>query len=639
MAASQKSAHANVPVPVNMEMSHVADKSVRVAEKSKQYKIAYRDLTLKAVQKNGAERRILDGITGYALPGEMMAVMGPSGSGKTTLLNAVAGRLKSTNKSKFSGDITFNGHSHKDVGFKRIAAYVMQDDAMVGVLTVKENILFSANMRLPFSMSHEEKLARVNHAIEACGLTKVANTRIGTFFLRGISGGERRRTSLAVEMVTRPSIMLLDEPTSGLDSASAYHVVKHLRKTCEQERMCVMMTIHQPSSEVFDLFQKVHLVQSGKTFFFGSRTDLISYMEGIGKPIPLYSNPADFVMSVVNTDFVGNDDSAKAAVAEIIEKFATSPQYKQLQSDAQTHASKVEGDAMPVKPEKNNAFVHLWFLIRRALTVSRRDILVYWIRVAMYVMLALLMGSVWYDVSNSQDTINDRFAAYFFSVAFLCFMAVVGIPAFLEDRRVFARERASGVYSPSAYVISNFLVSIPFVFFVAFMFTVVAYPMMALNKSSKSFGQFLVLLYLALMVAENLAITVAAIIPNFIGSLTVVSFCNGFFMLVQGFFVRKTNIPDFWYYWGHFWSYQKYPFEAMVKWGFEGQEFDCGASCHCVFPTTSNLTCAFTGEDVLREFDYSDVNPEHWIGVLIGMIIGYRILFWVALKYRTPPPL
>eukprot|EP00299_Pterocystis_sp_00344_P018019 c9009_g1_i3.p1 GENE.c9009_g1_i3~~c9009_g1_i3.p1 ORF type:complete len:397 (-),score=100.79 c9009_g1_i3:32-1222(-) len=394
------------------------------------------------------------------------------------------------------------------------------------------------------------------------------------------------------------------------------------------------MTIHQPASELFELLDRVHLIVGGRTFYFGDRASLVSHMLTSGHPIPQYSNPADHVLKVMNTDFGASFED----VDNMIAAFEKSDLQQRLLKEIEEHSGRVDLE-LSTKEQRTNVFEQTWYLVKRSVLVGRRDISLYWVRVVMYMSIALLMGSTWYQVESNQQSVQDRFAAYFFGVAFLCFMAVCGIPAFLEERRVFIRERASGCYSLIAYVLSNFFVSTPFVFIIAFAYSAIAYPMMNLRPGADQFFHFLLYIFLALMVAEGLAVTISALIPFFIGALTIVAFFNGFFMIVQGFFVRVSNIPV-WWLWGHYLSYQKYSFEALVKRGFGGFVFDTCDQCQCMFPSTQenmNL-CRFTGEDVLSEYDYDEVNEDHWVGVLVGMIVFYRIMFYLVLKYRTPMP-
>lgn len=208
---------------------------------------------------------ILQGLTGYAQPGEVLAIMGPSGCGKSTLLDTLAGRL-STDVSQ-RGNVLINGR-RQTLAFGT-SAYVTQDDILMTTLTVREAVYYSAKLQLPDSMSAVEKRERTEETIRDMGLLDVADTRIGGWAVKGLSGGQKRRVSICVEILTRPKLLFLDEPTSGLDSAASYYVMSRIVKLAGNEGMTVVASIHQPSSETFALFHSLCLLSYGKVVYFG----------------------------------------------------------------------------------------------------------------------------------------------------------------------------------------------------------------------------------------------------------------------------------------------------------------------------------------------------------------------------------
>ncbi|KAK6916143.1 ABC transporter-like, ATP-binding domain [Dillenia turbinata] len=216
-------------------------------------------------RKNQGSRPILHGLTGYARPGELLAIMGPSGCGKSTLLDALAGRLGSNTRQ--SGEILINGRK-QELAFGT-SAYVTQDDTLTATLTVKEAIYYSAQLQLPDSMSLSEKKERAETTIKDMGLQDAKNTRIGGWGAKGLSGGQKRRVSICMEILTRPKLLFLDEPTSGLDSAASYHVMSRISALDHRDGRTIIASIHQPSSEVFALFHSLCLLSSGRVVYFG----------------------------------------------------------------------------------------------------------------------------------------------------------------------------------------------------------------------------------------------------------------------------------------------------------------------------------------------------------------------------------
>lgn len=236
-------------------------------------------------------------MTGVAGPGELTAMLGPSGSGKTTLLTALAGRLAG----KFSGTITYNGNPNSHP-MKRKIGFVSQDDVLYPHLTVLETLTYAALLRLPKTLTREEKVQHAEMIITELGLTRCRNSPIGggMALFRGISGGERKRVSIGQEMLVNPSLLLLDEPTSGLDSTTAQRIVSVLRGLALGGRT-VVTTIHQPSSRLYRMFDKVVVLCDGCPIYSGHADRVMGYLESIGYvPAFNFMNPADFLLDLAN---------------------------------------------------------------------------------------------------------------------------------------------------------------------------------------------------------------------------------------------------------------------------------------------------------------------------------------------------
>lgn len=207
------------------------------------------------------ERRILDKIGGVVEPGQVLAIIGPSGSGKTSCLDILAQKKK---RGVVSGSIFVNGVRLSGEQLKSVSGFVDQEDTLLGTLTVRETLMYSAMLRLPTDMSLEAKKLRVEQTLDELGISHIADRYIGLPGRRGISGGEKRRVSIAQEMVTSPSILFLDEPTSGLDSYNAFVVVERLVKMAREHHRTVIMTIHQPRSNIFAMFDRLLVLAQGK---------------------------------------------------------------------------------------------------------------------------------------------------------------------------------------------------------------------------------------------------------------------------------------------------------------------------------------------------------------------------------------
>jgi ABC-type multidrug transport system ATPase subunit len=200
--------------------------------------------------------------------GEVMAIMGPSGCGKTTLLNVLAQR-KASAKAEVSSVVLLNGKIPSASTFRRLSSYVESDDALIGSLTVKETLYFAAQLSLSGSVAARERIRRINELLQAFGLINQASTLIGTLLKKGISTGQKRRLSIAAQLISAPKILFLDEPTSGLDSAASFKVMSYMREVAKANNLIVVASIHQPSTATFELFDKLLLLSGGKVCFSG----------------------------------------------------------------------------------------------------------------------------------------------------------------------------------------------------------------------------------------------------------------------------------------------------------------------------------------------------------------------------------
>uniref|UniRef100_A0A8D2CWZ3 ABC transporter domain-containing protein n=1 Tax=Sciurus vulgaris TaxID=55149 RepID=A0A8D2CWZ3_SCIVU len=246
--------------------------------------------------QNKEELEILSDINGIMKPG-LNAIMGPTGGGKSFLLDILAARKDPCG---LSGEVLING-APQHANFPCETGYVVQDDVVMGTLTVRENLQFSAALRLPTTMTNHEKNERINKVIQDLGLSKVADFKVGTQFMWGVSGGERKRTHIAMELITDPPILFLDEPTTGLDSSTASAVLLLLKRISEQGRT-IIFSIHQPQYSIFKLFDRLTLLASGKLIFHGPAQEALGYFESIGYPCEPYNNPADFFLDVISGD-------------------------------------------------------------------------------------------------------------------------------------------------------------------------------------------------------------------------------------------------------------------------------------------------------------------------------------------------
>ncbi|KAF5349768.1 hypothetical protein D9758_010179 [Tetrapyrgos nigripes] len=257
-------------------------------------------------------KTILSDISGCAKPGQVMAIMGASGAGKSTLLDILARKGK---RGSVGGVTLVNGREVKDEEFRAVTGFVDQEDTLMSTLTVYETILYSALLRLPREMSFAAKRYRTLETMNELGILRIKDMRIGESGNRSISGGEKRRVSIACELVTSPSILFLDEPTSGLDAFNAYNVVESLVTLARDYNRTVIFTIHQPRSNIVALFDQLLVLAMGKTIYSGEFSKCQRYFEEIGRPCPPGFNIADYLIDL--TVQAGMGSSSRSATPTI----------------------------------------------------------------------------------------------------------------------------------------------------------------------------------------------------------------------------------------------------------------------------------------------------------------------------------
>ena len=270
-----------------------------------------------------AQTILLDNVSGKVRAGEMLAIIGSSGAGKTTLLNFLSQKIEAS-KLKIDGQIRLNNQDINIDTFNSIASYVMQDDILEPVMTPAEVLLFTAKLKLDESLEKIEE--KVFNMIKQLNLLKCKDTQIGSELVRGVSGGERKRTSIGVELISDPDIIFLDEPTTGLDSYNAYEVIDLLKELAKTGKM-IIFTIHQPCSEIYDLLEKIYVLALGKTIYYGNSDKAYDMFDKFGIPVPLNYNPFEHFIENTTLSAVENIDQ-KFAYLELAEIEDNQERYK-----------------------------------------------------------------------------------------------------------------------------------------------------------------------------------------------------------------------------------------------------------------------------------------------------------------------
>ncbi|KAE8153763.1 P-loop containing nucleoside triphosphate hydrolase protein [Aspergillus avenaceus] len=589
------------------------------------HSFSWDDVTVTVKDRRTKEpRNLIEGSCGVAQGGQLIALMGPSGCGKTTLLNVLARRTASSG-AKASAESYVNGAKLDNDTFNRITSYVEQEDALIGSLTVRETLKFAGDLSLPGSVTRSQRKDRIQTLLSAFGIQNQASTLVGTPIRKGISGGQKRRVSVASQLITCPKILFLDEPTSGLDSTASYEVISYVKKLAVANNAT---SIHQPSTTTFELFDNLLLLSGGKTCYYGPVSSISDYFDRIGYTIPSHTNSAEYLLDLVSSDFTVHEDVATKIQASWTQSPEQASLTQELKNIPQARDMNLDELSRPSVVQITLSLLHRLFI------KSYRDVVAYGIRIVMYMGLAIMMGTVWLRLHTTQEYIQPFINAIFFGSAFMSFMAVAYVPSYLEDRATFTKERANGLYGALPFIISNFIIGLPYLFLISIIFSLISYFLSNFTPNASAFFTWVTWLFLDLLAAESLVVFVTSLFPNFVISLALIAFANGLWMSVGGFLVSPTILNPFWKYVFHYIDYQAYVFQGMMINEFARRNYSCGPGCQCMYQTDLADQCLIRGTGVLEAYGYKTGRTGKWVGIMIGIIAVYRLFGYIALVLK-----
>ncbi|KAG6873471.1 hypothetical protein C0995_015174 [Termitomyces sp. Mi166 len=625
---------------------------------------------------------ILDSISGSAKPGQIMAIMGASGAGKSTLLDMLARKGK---RGTVSGTTLVNGREVADAEFKGVMGFVDQEDTLMSTLTVYETVLYSALLRLPREMSFEAKKYRTLETMNELGILGIKDMRIGESGRRSISGGEKRRVSIACELVTSPSILFLDEPTSGLDAFNAFNVVESLVSLARNYNRTVIFTIHQPRSNIVALFDQLVLLASGKLVYSGEFSKCQDYFTSIGRPCPPGFNIADYLIDLTmhaSLDSSENSDNASqesiedepsspverptnlgeeelglravrtprpssssntppdgatelrtransiasstgqylrhktsqlleavtsstsgankpisAKLAALVDAYASSELAKRIKTETEELKRQTalsdngqtaartgvgagggeretgNGGALPdvalettlLRGRKRASYATQFRILSgRAFKNLYRDPALLTAHYVSSIVLALICGLFFHNVTNDIAGFQNRLGIFFFTLALFGFSCLSSLGLFANERILFMRERANGYYSSFTYFSSKILFDIlPLRLVPPLLFGGIVYPLVGLVPTVPGFWKFMLTLVLFNLTTASvvllLSIAFASIsVASLVGTLVML-----FNLLFTGLLInRESVIPAM--QWLHTISFFHAAFEALA---------------------------------------------------------------------------
>lgn len=602
------------------------------------------------------DKAILKGIDGIFRPG-MNAILGPTGSGKSSLLDVLAGRKDPCG---LSGTLLLDGCPPPE-NFKCMVGYVVQDDVVMGTLSVKENFHFSAALRLPPTVTAAEREERVQNVITELGLQHCANTKVGNEFIRGVSGGERKRCNIGMELIISPPVLFLDEPTTGLDANTA-NTVMLLLKTLSMRGRTIIFSIHQPRFSIYRLFDGLILLSMGEVVYHGKSDESLQFFQSIGYACEEHNNPPDFFLDVINgdpnaitsdiTQIIASTDMETASLGGVIKDsyidegaavheklvnaYNNSPWKRKLTSELdpilQEHQARMSrGDIKRLPPVEyaTNAFTQFLYCSQRTLRNLIRNPAVSVLQVLTMVIFAVVVGAIYWQIDDScKSGLQNRTGAFFFIIMNMVFGNLSAVELFIKNRAIFLHENVSGFYRVSAYYISTILCDvIPMRFLPTLAFSAVVYFMLGFINEFEKFLIFFLGLFFVSLAASAVSFFISALVRIFAVANLLIAMVYVVMMVFSGLLVNLDTVPDF-LEWLKYLSIFRYSLEALSINELKGMTF---------IRATANESCP-TGNEYLESQNIAyETDWDLWVNyvALAVMSVGFLILAYLRLLFMN----
>ncbi|WCJ40203.1 ABC transporter G family member 3 [Euphorbia peplus] len=598
--------------------------------------VVWKDLTVTIKGKRKYSDKVIKSSSGYALPGTMTVIMGPAKSGKSTLLKAIAGRLH--HSAKTYGEVFVNGTK------SRLAygsyGFVERETTLIGSLTVREYLYYSALLQLPGFFCKKKSV--VEDAIHAMSLIDYANKLIGGHcYMKGLRKGERRRVSIARELVMRPHILFIDEPLYHLDSVSALLMMVTLKKLASTG-CTLMFTIYQSSTEVFGLFDRICLLSNGNTLFFGETLACLQHFSNAGFPCPIMQSPSDHFLRAINTDFDriiamcknwqddhGDFSSVNMDTAVAIRTLEATYKSSADAASVETMILRLTEKEGPYLKSKGKASsgTRIAVLTWRSLLIMSREWKYYWLRLILFMLLTLSIGTVFSGLGHSLSSVVTRVAAVFIFVSFASLLSIAGVPSLLKEIRIYASEESNSHSGAFVFLLGQLLSSIPFLFLIAISSSLVFYFLIGLRNEFSLLMYFVLNFFVCLLVNEGLMLLISSLWQHVFWSVLTLVSMHVVMMLSAGYFRIRNALPGpVWTYPVSYIAFHTYSIQGLLENEYLETSFAVGE------------VRTISGIQALRSaYDISSDSNSKWenLLVLFLMAIGYRILVFLLLHFRV----
>ncbi|CCH61647.1 hypothetical protein TBLA_0F01040 [Henningerozyma blattae CBS 6284] len=611
-------------ITVTIEDIDLQASFLRTLKKGTNKKLFYRE-----------QKEILHSINAVFKPNMINAIMGPSGSGKSSLLNLLSGRTRSSLFAKFSttGSILFNDIPVTNEMFKSICSYVTQDDDhLLSSLTVKETFRFAADLRL-HEIPVEERYERVDELIRQLGLKHCENTIIGNEFVKGISGGEKRRVTMGVQLLNDPPIILLDEPTSGLDSFTSANILEILQRLSTVYGKTIIFTIHQPRAELFVKFGNVLLLaKSGKTAFNGSPNEMIRFFSSLGYNCPELTNVADFFLDLIsiNTQNEQNELISRQRVEHIIDSWnnrlseKVSPIVEVKEEISLSSFLSEYGDSVRKPCNLGTAYA---VNLRRQWTTTWRNYESLSARVAQVPGIGVIFALFWSPIKHNYTSINDRMGLAQESTA-LYFCGMLGnLACYPLERDYFYVDYHDNVYGIAPFFLAYMTLELPLSGLAAIMYTAFTVMVCGLPRTAGNFFATAYCSFVVVLCGESLGIMTNTFFerPGFVVNCISIILSIGCQMAGLMSLSMSRVLKGF-----NYLNPLGYTSMILINFAFpKSLKLTCEDG-----GKNPDGTCIFSnGHDVLVAYNIV-VNTKNYLAIIVCVAIIYRLLAYFTLKAK-----
>ncbi|KAJ3643838.1 hypothetical protein Zmor_026524 [Zophobas morio] len=594
--------------------------------------LAWNDVSVYAkTKKNGKIvcKRIINGVTGAVKAGSLVALMGASGAGKSTLMSTLA--YRNTGGTYMDGDVLING---RPIGsyMKYLSGFMHQEDIFIGSLTVLEHMNIMSRLKLDRKTTQTERNSKIYQILKSLGLLKCINTKIGqTGDSKVLSGGEKKRLSFATELLTDPPILFCDEPTTGLDSFSAQKIVS-MMNTMAASGKTILCTIHQPSSDIFNMFSQLILMTEGRIAFMGSAASALDFFEKVGYQCPSSYNPADFFIKTLAA--TSGDENSKQSVKRICDQFAVSDYNREVDVVVQYEFHMGRAVEKTYKLGRNFKGLFVW---EKVFWLSYRWLMDVWRNPALQTYkilqrsgIALMVGLCYFGTNATTSTgAQNVEGVIFLIVTENTFSPMYSIlNEFPQNYPLFLREYKSGLYSTPTYFASRIISLLPGLIIEPVLFVIIVYWLSGLRATTYAF----LMTTLAGILTLNAAAACGVFFSNAFDSAPLaMAYLVPFdylLMVMSGIFIKLSSLPQL-FTWTKYLSWLMYSTEviSVVQW--DGiNNITCDAS-------DQRIPCLTSGSQVLQKYSFSEDNLLRDLWSMFFLCIVFHSLGFMCLWLKT----